>query len=167
MARLLRELGEAERLQLAAHGGLARRDAEFVPKPLDEIDQPPADDAIEIGLGAGLNRLGQRRALLRVQERRLSGRLAVDQPARSLGVEEQHPVVDDLQPDAASLGRLRSGRPVVNRRQRQQALCLLRVSARLRQPSQFIRPIVRPKLERSRHEEPPLFSMVNHIPRRL
>ena len=37
----------AERLDLAAHGRLAERDAEFLPDPLHQIDQPPAHHPVD------------------------------------------------------------------------------------------------------------------------
>jgi hypothetical protein len=51
---------------------------------------------------------------------RLAGRLAVDQPVRAMGVELHHPVADDLHSDTADPGRLGAGRPLIDRRQRQQ-----------------------------------------------
>jgi hypothetical protein len=40
-------------------------------------------------------------------------------PGRETNVEAQHPVPDDLKPDAADLGRLGARRTVVDRRKRQ------------------------------------------------
>src|SRR5262245_6690198 len=50
---------------------------------------------------------------------RVSRRLAVHESVRPASVEAQHPVPDDLKPDAADLGRLGARRTVKNRRNRQ------------------------------------------------
>ena len=54
-----------------------------------------------------------------VQTRRLSGRLAINQPFRSMGVELHHPIANDLERHPADLRRLGPARAVGNRRQRQ------------------------------------------------
>src|SRR6516165_9089772 len=50
---------------------------------------------------------------------RLTRRLAVHESVRPASVEAQHPVPDDLKPDAADLGRLGARRTVIDRRKRQ------------------------------------------------
>ena len=74
------ELGIAHRPQLPAQRLPADREAEALPDPLHEVDEAPAHHAVEIGLRTRLDRRGERRAMLRLQERRLARRLAVDQP---------------------------------------------------------------------------------------
>lgn len=56
---------------------------------------------------------------------RRTGRLAVDQPARSLGIEAHHPVANDLEADAADAGPVAAGPAIVDRRQRQQTARLV------------------------------------------
>ena len=153
-----RELAEAERPQLPPDRRRAHRHPELLPQPLHEVDQPPAHHPVAPGLGAGLHRTRQRRALLRRQRRRLARGLAVDQPVRTFGVEAHHPVPHDLQPDPADPRRLRPGPAIADRRQRQQPPNLLRVPAGSGQPPQIITSEVTSKLDRRRHGKPsPVF----------
>ena len=133
-----RELAEAERPQLPPDRRRAHRHPELLPQPLHEVDQPPAHHPVAPGLGTGLHRSRQRRALLRRQRRRLARGLAVDQPVRTFGVEAHHPVPHDLQPDPADPRRLRPAPAIADRRQRQQPPNLLRVPAGSGQPTQII-----------------------------
>ena len=57
--------------------------------PVNRRDRPALEDR------------RQRRAMRLVQPRRLSGRLAVDETVRPLRIEFEHPVANDLQPNAA------------------------------------------------------------------
>src|SRR6202030_3481708 len=68
---------------------------------------------------AALEYRGERDAVRAVQTRRLSRRLAINQPFRPMGVELHHPITNDLQRHPADLRRLRPARAFVNRRQRQ------------------------------------------------
>ena len=68
---------------------------------------------------AALEYRGERGAVRAVQTRRLSGRLAINQPFRPMGVELDHPIANDLERHPADLRRLGPARAVVNRRQRQ------------------------------------------------
>jgi len=76
-----RELCEAHRTQFPAHRLAAERYAEFLTQPLDKIDKPPADDAIQIRLRSGLNRLSKRGTLGIGEARRLAGRLQSSRPS--------------------------------------------------------------------------------------
>ena len=119
MPRPSRQLGIAHRAQLPAQRLPADRQAEALPEPLHEVDEAPAHDAVKIGLRPLLDGRGERRAMLRVQERRLARRLAVDEPGRTFGVEPQHPVPDALQTNVADLRRRRPRTAIVDDRQRQ------------------------------------------------
>ena len=101
----------AERLHLAAHGRLAERDAEFLPDPLHQIDQPPANHPVDGRDRAALDNTRERPTLVVVQLGSVSRRLAADQPVRAAGVEAQHPITNDLKADATDLGRLRPPTP--------------------------------------------------------
>ena len=91
VARAGRDLPVAERPQLAAHRGLAERDAELLPYPLREIGQTPAHHLVDRRDRAALDDGGQRLTLGIVKLGRVARRLAVDQPGRPPGVEAQHP----------------------------------------------------------------------------
>ena len=61
---------------------------------------------------ADFDRRPQRRAVCLVQLRRLAGRLAGDQPVRTMGVELDHPIPNDLQCHPADRRRLGPPRTV-------------------------------------------------------
>ena len=151
------ELAEPHGAQLPAHGRFAHRHAERVPEPLHEIDQPPANHPVEIGLRPGLDGARQRSALLDVQSGRLAWRLPVDQTLRPFGVEPHHPVANDLKPNAADPRRLSPRAAVINRRQREQPPDLLRIPAAPRHPPQCVPGEVASKPNRYRHGKPPRF----------
>jgi hypothetical protein len=151
------KLPEAHGPQFATDGCLARRNAERVPEPLHQIDQPPANHPVQIGLRSGLDRSRQRRALSGVQRGRFARRLAVDQTLRSFGVEAHHPVAHDLQAHAANPRRLGPRSALVDHRQRQQPPDLFRVPAAPRQPPQVLPTEIPSKPDRRRHGKPPRF----------
>ena len=138
-----REAAVAHRPERAPERLPACRDPELLPQPGRHVDQPPAHHPVAPGQRAVLHSLRQRGPVLGRQKGRLAGRLAVDQPRRPRVVEPQHPVAHDLQPDTANPGSIRPASAIVDRCQRQQAPRLLRVPARLRLPSQVIRPCSR------------------------
>ena len=115
-----REFAVAERTQLAAQRRSRYRQREVIPQHLGQIDDPPAHDTMGGRYRPPLDRLDQRRAVGRIEERRLPGRFPIDQPVRTRRVELHHPVSDDLQGDAADPRRLCSARTIINRRQRKQ-----------------------------------------------
>jgi len=86
MARAGGQLRKAQGLQFTAHRRLAHRDAERLPDPLRQIDQPPAHDAMDGRDRTALDGLRQCSPLLSVQFRGIARRLAVDQPIRSAPV---------------------------------------------------------------------------------
>jgi len=106
MARPGGELAEAHRAQLAAQGLFGDRDAELIPDPLREIDQPPANHPVNRRDRPALDNPDKRLALGLVELRRLTRRLAVDKIVRPRRVEPQHPVEDRLQTDTANPRRV-------------------------------------------------------------
>ena len=73
------------------------------------------------------------------------GDLPFKQTVRAARVEPQHPVPDDLKPDAADLRRLGARRTVIDRRQRQKPTGLRAVFRLLRQTPQLWRIKIRRK----------------------
>src|SRR5208283_2511914 len=82
-----------------------------------QINQPPAHDAMEGWHRAVLDDLPQGPALMVVEKAGSARRLAVHKAIGTLGVEPQHPVTHDLQPDAANPRRVRSCAAVIDLRQ--------------------------------------------------
>jgi len=68
-----RELAVTHGAQFAAQCLFGDDDAEFLPNPLAEIDDPPAYDAVNRGDRTALNDRGQRGPMRIVQPRRLPG----------------------------------------------------------------------------------------------
>ena len=151
MARASRELAITHLAQHAAQRLLGGDDGELLENPWAEIDDPPSYDPVN-RRDRPLEDRRQRRPMLLVQPRRLPRRLAVDQAVRAVRVELEHPVANDLQPDAADLG---ARGPVVNRRKSQQSARLRPVLRSFRRRPKRSRVIVIPKTNRCRHGEPP------------
>jgi len=63
---------------------------------LHQVDQPPARHAIETGLRPGLDGTGKGGAMLGVQDGCLSRSLVIQQARRTLRVEPDHPIANDL-----------------------------------------------------------------------
>src|SRR5262245_56534004 len=118
VARPGREFAVAHRPELPAECLLGDRDAEFLKYPLRQIDQPPTHHAMDRRDRAPLDHIGDGLTLEVIELGRLTRRLAVHQSVRPASVEAQHPVPNDLKPDAADLGRLGAGRTVIDRRKR-------------------------------------------------
>ena len=78
-----RELAIAHRPQFPAQREARHRQAELIPDPLRQIDEPPADNAMGGGDRASLNLLGQAGALLVVQDRSLARCFARRQSLRA------------------------------------------------------------------------------------
>jgi len=114
MTRSGGQLAVAHRTQFPAQCLLGDADPEFLPDPLAQVDQPPAHNAINRRGRAAFDRRPQRRAVCLVQLRRLAGRLAGDQPVRTMGVELDHPSSNDLQCHPADRRRLGPPRPVID-----------------------------------------------------
>src|SRR5271155_1991410 len=163
MARASRELAITRLAQHAAQRLLGDDDTEFLENPLAEIDDPPAHDPVNRRDWAALDDRGERGAMRPVQPRRLPWRLAVDQAVRALRVELDHPVANDLQPDAPDLRRLSARGAVVNRRKSQQSARLRPVLRPFRRRPQPTRAIIIPKTNCCRHGEPPAIRPVQQI----
>jgi hypothetical protein len=119
VARSGREFAVAHGAQLPAERLLGDRDAELFEDPLCQIDQSPAHHAVNRWNRATLNHVADGLALDVVELGRLARRLAVQETVRPSLVEVQHPVPDDLKPDAANFGRLGACRTVIDRRKSQ------------------------------------------------
>ena len=98
------ELDVAQLLQLAPHGRFIERHRKLVVKPLDQIDQPPANDAVDRRDRTSLDRLDKRPALGIIEPRPRAGSLAIQQTIGTSGVEPNHP------PEPVE-GHARSARP--------------------------------------------------------
>ena len=72
------------------------------------------------GVGPSSIDAHERGAMLVLQERRLTRRLAINEATRAVRVEAQNPVANDLKRHAADLRRLAARRAVVDRRERQE-----------------------------------------------
>src|ERR1700726_2060435 len=79
-------IAKADGAQFPAQCLLGDDDAEFLEHPLAEIDDPPAHDAMHGRDRAALEYRGERGAMRAVQTRRLSGRLAINQPFRPMAL---------------------------------------------------------------------------------
>src|SRR5690242_95617 len=165
MAGARRQLAIAHRTQLAAERLLGDADPKLVPQPLAEIDDAPAHDAVHRRHRPALDRRCQRRPMSFVQTRRLTRRLAVDQPVRAIRVELQHPVPDDLSRHPANLCGLGTRRPVIDGRERQQSAHLIGVVARARRYTDTPRVIIRAQWDR--HGKTPRFASLESDPLRV
>jgi hypothetical protein len=119
MTRARRQLAIAHRSQLSAQRLLRHGDLVFLPEPLAEIDDPPADHLMHRRDRTVLDHRHKCGAMLVIQPRWLAGRLAVDQSIGTTGVEPEHPVSHNLHGDPADFGCLRAAASLVDHRQRQ------------------------------------------------
>jgi len=102
-------------------------DLKLFPQPLAEIDQAPAHNTVDRRDRTTLDD-GRQRLPMRVgQPWRRSRSLAVDQALRSLLIEPQHPVPNNLQPDIADMRRLAATATIIDRCQAKQSARLLRI----------------------------------------
>ena len=81
----------------------------------------------------------QRLALCIVELRHRTGRLAIDQAVRALGVEMQHPISDHLKPHVAGPCRIRPPPTVIDHRESQEPAALAGILGKLRQATQLRR----------------------------
>ena len=132
VARPRGELHVAQLLQLPADIGLVERDGKFVMEPLDEIDQPPANNPMDRRGRAALDNIDQCLALRIVEPRtRLRG-LAIEQAVGATGIEPQHPVPHNLKSDTTDPRGRTPAPAIVNLGQSQKASCLISVLRRPR-----------------------------------
>ena len=161
MARTRRELAVTHGAQFAAQRLFGDDDAEFLPSPLAQIDDPPAYDAVNGGDRTALDDRGQRGPMGIVQPRRLPGRLSVDQAIRPISVELENPIANDLKRHADNLGRLDALGAFVNRRQSQKSPRLRSILRAF--GGQSDRRSVKIIPERKSHGEPPGFATLNQL----
>ena len=96
MARTRRKLAIVHRPELAAHRLFGKRDAELVIGPLAKIDDEPAHDAVGRKDWAAINDFRQRFASRRAEKRVHARRFFIDQPGRTIRIELDHPIANDL-----------------------------------------------------------------------
>ena len=137
MARPCTELAITQRAHFATKRLPGDADPEFLPQPLAQINQPPAYDTMDSGDRTALDDARQRLPMHLRQSGVGAGRLPVDQPIRSIRVEPQHPVPNDLQPDIADTSRVAPTAAIVDLRKSQQAAGLSRIIRTARQASQI------------------------------
>jgi hypothetical protein len=70
---------------------------------------------------AGLNHGDERAPLFVVEQGRTSGRFAIDETVRTVGVEAKHPIAESLQANPSQPSRVRPRTAFINRDQRQKA----------------------------------------------
>ena len=155
MARPGGEFAVTQTAQFPAQRLSGDADPELFPQPLAEIDQTPAHDTVDGRDRTALDGGRQRRAVVFVQPRLRPRRLAIDQTIRPCRVEPQHPVPNDLQADIADPSGITAAAAIVDRRQRLQPTCLLRILRSSCQPPQICTSEVGPKRYRSCHREHP------------
>ena len=159
MPRTSRKLAITHGAQFPAQGLPGDDDAEFLEDPLAEIDDPPPHDPMNSRDRAALDDRGKGGSVRVVETRRLSRSLPVDQTRRTIGVELEHPIANDLKRHPANPGRLRPTGSLINRRQRQKPPRLWSVLA-LPCPTTHANSIkIGP--ERDSHGEPPSFATLN------
>jgi hypothetical protein len=76
VARPRRQLDVAQLLQLPPHGGFIERHRKLVVQPLDQIDQAPANNAVDRRDRAAFDNLDQRPPLDIIEARWIARRLA-------------------------------------------------------------------------------------------
>src|SRR5476651_522265 len=145
VARTGREFAVAQGAQLPAERLLGDGDAELLKYPLRQIDQPPAHHAVDSRDRAALDHPHNGLALHIIEFRGLTRRFAVQETVGTPCVKPQHPIPDDLKPDAADLRGLSSLCPVVDRSKRQQPPSLRAILRLLRQAPQPRRVAISPK----------------------
>ena len=105
--------------QLPAHRLNRDDDFELLEHPLAQVNKPPAHHTVHSRNRPIFHHASQSCAMFPCQPRRLTPRLAGNEPRWAPGVELHHPVPDDLKRHAADLRRLGARRPAIDRSQRQ------------------------------------------------
>jgi hypothetical protein len=111
------QFAKAQGIQFAPKRLTTDGDAMFLPKPLGQIDQSPAHNAIEIGNRTSLDRIDKRLALLIIQKRFTSFRPSRFQTIWTVQIETLNPVTDDLQSNPAQRCCLTARTTFVDNRQ--------------------------------------------------
>ena len=154
-----RKLAIAHGAQFPAQGLPGDDNAEFLEDPLAEIDDPPPHNPMNGRDRAALDHRGERGSGRVIETRRLSRSLPVDQSRRTIGVEFDYPIANDLKRHHANLGRLRPAGPLINHPKRQKPPSLWSVLALLRPRTN--RNSIKIGPERDSHGEPPSFTTLN------
>ena len=127
----------------------------FAWDPARQILQPPAHHAVDRRVRPRIDACPQRLALCIVELRHRTGRLAIDQAVRALGVEMQHPISDHLKPHVAGPCRIRPPPTVIDHRESQEPAALAGILGKLRQATQLRRIETLSYPDRRSHGEPP------------
>ena len=106
-------------------------------QPLDQVDQPPANNAMDRWDRAALDHLDKRPPLSIIEQRLFPRRLAVEQAAGPAGIEAHHSVMHNLQARPADPRGRTAAATVVNLGQCQQTARLVRALRRARPLRQF------------------------------
>src|SRR5208337_475587 len=155
-------LAIAHGAQFPAQDLLGHRDAIVLENPLCEINQPPAHYPVGGWIGAVLDLLGKGAPVLVLEQGRLARCLAILEALRTLGIEAQHPITDRLQADATDARRIAARAAVKNLGKRQQTTGKGGILALLGEGTKLKSCKIRPKGNRHRHGESPLFAKMNH-----
>ena len=105
MSRPGRKLDVSQSAQFPPQGLAAHRNTELLPYPLRQIRQSPANDTVNSRQRTALDNLNQRLAVRIIKKRGGPWRLLVNEAVRALGIEPQHPIANNLQPNAANTCR--------------------------------------------------------------
>ena len=155
MPRPCRNLAIAKSAKFAADRLHADRETEFLPYPLRQVDQTPADHPMDGGDRPTLNHIRQRTPLRWAHQGRRSWRSAVDQPAGALRIESHHPIPHDLQANSAHPCGIATRPTFINRRQSQQTPGLIGIPRLASVAVQITGGKVHAKTQRRGHVEHP------------
>lgn len=114
VARPGRQFDVAQLFQLAARGRLIERACKFLMQLLDQIDQPPGNNAINRRDRTTLYHLDKHPTLGTIELRSFPRCLAVEQAVGTAGIETHHPVTHDLQTHTADPRRRAAAAAVAN-----------------------------------------------------
>jgi hypothetical protein len=84
---------------------------------LAKIDDPPPHNAMDTRHRPIFDHARESCAVFVFEQRRLAGRLAINEAIGAIRIERQHPVSNNLEPDPANLGRFAPCATIVDRRQ--------------------------------------------------
>src|SRR5271155_2518138 len=121
------DVREAELLQKLSDIARMKVDAEPLGDDALEIDPSPADNAVLLTIGAGLDDPGEFSPLLGRQARLRTLGPVVEEPVRARGVEAMNPVAQRLPVHPADLRRCAAIHPISNRSQRKKPPALIDV----------------------------------------
>jgi len=130
------ELGVAQLLQLATDGGFIERDHKFVMKPLGQIGESPAYYPMDRRNWPAFDNIDRRLTPDIAQARTRAGRLTIQQAFGTTRVKPEHPIPNDLEPDATDPGRCARSAAIVYLGQCKKPPCLVCDLRRPRQSSQ-------------------------------